>query len=232
MNGVNGTALVVFVALFALVTVVGFVASRWRRGDLDQLHEWGLGGRRFGTCHVVLARRRPLHRVRSSRPGAHVRCGALGFFAVPKHDHHLSVRLRRDAALVERITFARVSPRPISYAGGSMAHRSPSPSPSPDSRDDAVHRASARRHQVVLAAMGLEDTAGWRTCRSSSPFVISPCTYRAASGAPALASQDAIIYVTVIAAVVIIPASSAAAERSSTSPPRSSFSPPPARDQS
>ena len=32
-----------------LVTVLGFVAARWRRGDLDQLHEWGLGRRRFGT---------------------------------------------------------------------------------------------------------------------------------------------------------------------------------------
>ena len=35
--------------LFVLVTVLGFFAARWRAGDLNLLHEWGLGGRRFGT---------------------------------------------------------------------------------------------------------------------------------------------------------------------------------------
>ncbi len=42
-------AIAVFIFFFLLVTVLGFVAARWRRGDLDLLHEWGLGGRRFGT---------------------------------------------------------------------------------------------------------------------------------------------------------------------------------------
>jgi len=45
----NWPALSVFVLLFALVTVLGFVAARWRRGNLDRLNEWGLAGRRFGT---------------------------------------------------------------------------------------------------------------------------------------------------------------------------------------
>ena len=43
------TATSVFVALFLLVTWIGFVAARWRKADLNLLHEWGLGGRRFGT---------------------------------------------------------------------------------------------------------------------------------------------------------------------------------------
>jgi hypothetical protein len=46
---VDGVAIAVFCALFLLVTVLGFVAARWKRGDLAQLDEWGLGGRRFGT---------------------------------------------------------------------------------------------------------------------------------------------------------------------------------------
>src|SRR6204780_3486658 len=46
---VNWTALIVFVVLFVFITWLGFAAARWRKGDLDQLHEWGLGGRRFGT---------------------------------------------------------------------------------------------------------------------------------------------------------------------------------------
>ena len=45
----NWTALIVFTFLFGVITILGFVAGRWRRGDLDLLHEWGLGGRRFGT---------------------------------------------------------------------------------------------------------------------------------------------------------------------------------------
>src|SRR5947209_18697107 len=45
----NPTALTVFVFLFAVITILGFFAVRWRPGDLDLLHEWGLGGRRFGT---------------------------------------------------------------------------------------------------------------------------------------------------------------------------------------
>jgi solute:Na+ symporter, SSS family len=46
---VDGVAIAVFCALFLLVTVLGFVAARWKRGDLGLLDEWGLGGRRFGT---------------------------------------------------------------------------------------------------------------------------------------------------------------------------------------
>src|SRR6516164_9457920 len=49
MQGVNWVALSVFVVLFGFITWLGFAAANWRKGDLDQLHEWGLGDRRFGT---------------------------------------------------------------------------------------------------------------------------------------------------------------------------------------
>ena len=49
MQHVNWTALIIFVALFGFITWLGFAAAHWRKGDLDLLHEWGLGGRRFGT---------------------------------------------------------------------------------------------------------------------------------------------------------------------------------------
>ncbi|MDR3031847.1 MAG: sodium:solute symporter, partial [Kitasatospora sp.] len=40
----------VFLLFFAAVTVMGFMAARWRKADDAQhLHEWGLGGRSFGT---------------------------------------------------------------------------------------------------------------------------------------------------------------------------------------
>src|SRR5260364_273642 len=78
-------AIAVFIAFFALVTVLGFIASRWKAGDLLHLHEWGLGGRRFGvavswfliggdfyTAYTVLA-----------VPALVYSVGAYGFFALP-----------------------------------------------------------------------------------------------------------------------------------------------------
>ncbi len=50
MNDVDPVALSVFLFFFIVVTVMGFLASRWRKvGTLDNLDEWGLGGRSFGT---------------------------------------------------------------------------------------------------------------------------------------------------------------------------------------
>ncbi len=50
MGDIKVTELIVFSPLFAFVTVLGFVASNWRKGaTLDSLDEWGLGGRSFGA---------------------------------------------------------------------------------------------------------------------------------------------------------------------------------------
>ena len=46
---INPIAILVFCACFALVTVAGFLAARWRAADLNSLEEWGLAGRKFGT---------------------------------------------------------------------------------------------------------------------------------------------------------------------------------------
>ncbi|MGH9478908.1 MAG: monocarboxylate uptake permease MctP [Terriglobales bacterium] len=45
----NVPATVVFVGSLTLVTGLGLWASRWRRGDLSDIEEWALGGRRFGA---------------------------------------------------------------------------------------------------------------------------------------------------------------------------------------
>ena len=45
----NVAATIIFIALFMLITWLGFVAARWRKADLNMLNEWGLGGGRFGT---------------------------------------------------------------------------------------------------------------------------------------------------------------------------------------
>ena len=49
-RGVNGVALAVVLVLFVAVTVMGFLAARWRSaGPMGSLDEWGLGGRSFGS---------------------------------------------------------------------------------------------------------------------------------------------------------------------------------------
>jgi solute:Na+ symporter, SSS family len=81
----NVAAASVFLFFFALVTVLGFVAARWKAADLNHIHEWGLGGRRFGpwitwfllggdlyTAYTVIA-----------IPAVVFAIGAYGFFAVP-----------------------------------------------------------------------------------------------------------------------------------------------------
>src|SRR3954468_18155488 len=83
---IDRTALAVFLFFFALVTVMGFVAARWRRPrTLAHLDEWGLGGRQFGTwitwflvggdfytAYTVIA-----------VPALVYSVGAYGFFALP-----------------------------------------------------------------------------------------------------------------------------------------------------
>src|ERR1700760_5046664 len=82
---VHWIALVVFVGLFFFVTILGFLAARWKAADLKRLDEWALGGQRFGiiitwflvggdlyTAYTVIA-----------VPALVYAVGAYGFFAVP-----------------------------------------------------------------------------------------------------------------------------------------------------
>ncbi|MBR0642958.1 monocarboxylate uptake permease MctP [Plastoroseomonas hellenica] len=83
---IDGVALTVFAVFFAIVTVMGFVAARWRKPKtLAHIDEWGLGGRQFGTwitwflvggdfytAYTVIA-----------VPALVYAVGAYGFFALP-----------------------------------------------------------------------------------------------------------------------------------------------------
>jgi len=85
MTSINVTALVVFIVLFALITYLGFGAARWRRGDLEHLHEWGLGGRRFGTLVTWFLIGGDLYTAYTfiAVPALAFGAGAIAFFAVP-----------------------------------------------------------------------------------------------------------------------------------------------------
>src|ERR1700724_1909629 len=83
---IDWVALAIFLFFFVLVTVMGFLAARWRAGPVSaHLDEWGLGGRQFGTwitwflvggdfytAYTVIA-----------VPALVYAVGAYGFFALP-----------------------------------------------------------------------------------------------------------------------------------------------------
>src|ERR1043166_142349 len=82
---IDWMALGVFIDLFIFVTVLGFFASRWRAGDLNLLHEWGLAGRRFGTIVTWFLLGGDLYTAYTfiAVPALVFGSGAIGFYAVP-----------------------------------------------------------------------------------------------------------------------------------------------------
>ena len=86
-TGVNAVALTVLIVLFALVAVLGFWASRWRRPtSMESLDEWGLGGRSFGTWVTWFLLGGDLYTAYTfiAVPAAMFALGSVsGFFAVP-----------------------------------------------------------------------------------------------------------------------------------------------------
>jgi SSS family solute:Na+ symporter len=76
----------VFLVLFLLVTVLGFLAARWRAGDgLNHLDEWGLGGRQFGGWVTWFLVGGDLYTAYTfvAVPALVFGAGALGFYALP-----------------------------------------------------------------------------------------------------------------------------------------------------
>ena len=85
MTAASPVAVAVFIACFALVTVLGFVAARWRRADLGHINEWGLAGRRFGTVITWFLIGGDLYTAYTfiAVPALVYGSGATGFFALP-----------------------------------------------------------------------------------------------------------------------------------------------------
>ena len=211
MPNVNVTALIIFIILFAAVTVLGFVAARWRRGDLSQLHEWGLGGRRFGTVISWFLLGGDLYTAYTfiAVPAAIFATGAINFFAVPY------------TIIAYPFVFV-VMPRLWSVA---RKHGYVTPADFVRGRYDSGVLALAIALtgilatmpyialqlvgiQVVLAAMGIQGTGIYADLPLIIAFIIlAAYTYTSGLRAPAMIAlvKDALIYITVIAAVIIIP---------------------------
>jgi SSS family solute:Na+ symporter len=204
-------ALAVFAILFALVTVLGFVAARWRPADLDQLHEWGLGGRRFGTVVTWFLLGGDLYTAYTfvAVPALVFGQGALGFFAIPYTiiayplvflvmPRLWSVSHRRGYLTAADFVRGRFDSPALALAVAATGILATMPY-------IALQLVGI---QVVLGAMGVQGS-GWM---ADLPLIIAfiilaAYTYQSGLRAPALIAvvKDLIVYITVIAAVVVVP---------------------------
>ncbi|HEY5241228.1 MAG TPA: sodium:solute symporter [Polyangiaceae bacterium] len=206
MSGVDGVALAVFVALFALVTVLGFVAARWRKADLDQLSEWGLGGRRFGTMVTWFLLGGDLYTAYTfvAVPALVYGAGALGFFALPYTVityPFVFVVMPRMWSVAHKHGYITAADFVRGRFGSSTLALAV-----------AVTGILATMPYIALQLVGIQVVLGAMGIRGDLPLVIAfvilaAYTYQSGLRAPALIAvvKDAIIYVTVIAAVVVIP---------------------------
>lgn len=213
MSGVvHWTAWAVFVFFFALVTLLGFVAARWKKADLNHLHEWGLGGRRFGTIITWFLLGGDLYTAYTmvAVPALVFAVGAYGFFAVPY-------------TIIAWPIFFVVMPR---LWNACRRHHYLTAA-------DFVHGRYGNRWlalavaltgvlatmpyialqlvgmQVVFEAMGFGGVRdGAEIALAVAFIVLAVYTYTSGLRAPALIAfvKDAMVYVFVIAAVIIIPA--------------------------
>ncbi|PZM95312.1 MAG: sodium:solute symporter [Actinobacteria bacterium] len=84
--GENQVQLWIFILSFALVTIMGFAAARWRRPDnIHTLEEWGLGGRAFGNWVTFFLLSGDVYTAYTfiAVPTLVYGVGAAGFFPVP-----------------------------------------------------------------------------------------------------------------------------------------------------
>lgn len=205
-------ALWVFIGLFGLVTVVGFVAARWRAGNLEQLDEWGLGGRRFGTVVSWFLLGGDLYTAYTliAVPALVFGAGALGFFAVP---YTLIIfpfvfvvfprlwRVSKQHGFVTGSDFVRAR-----FGSATLATLV------------ALTGILATMPYIALQLVGIEVAIGALGIGGDGwlgelPLIVAfvilaAYTYHSGLRAPALIAvvKDVLIYITVIAAVVIIPA--------------------------
>jgi solute:Na+ symporter, SSS family len=209
-------ALVVFLALFAFVALLGLLGSRWRAGDLSQLHEWGLGGRSFGTLITWFLLGGDLYTAYTfiAVPALMFGAGATGFFAVPY------------AALMYPVLFIAF-PRLWSVAHahgyitaadfvcGRFGHRGLALAIAVTGLVAVMPYIALQLvgMQVVIAALGLD----WQV---TLPFlgsislpliaaftVLAGFTYTSGLRGTALIAvvKDLLVYITVLAAIIIIP---------------------------
>ncbi len=210
---VRWTELIIFAALFVLVTGLGFYAARWQRGGaLDHLDEWGLGGRRFGSWITWFLIGGDLYTAYTfvAVPALMFGAGAMGFFALPY------------TVLVYPLVFLPL----VRMWSVSRVHGYVTPADFVQGRYGsatlallvAITGIVATMPYIALQLAGLE--AVLRTMglnggglAGHAPLfiafvILALYTYQSGLRAPALIAfvKDALIYLVIITAVIILPA--------------------------
>ena len=208
--------LIVFLGLFVFVALLGLFGSRWRAGDLSQLHEWGLGGRSFGTLITWFLLGGDLYTAYTfiAVPALMFGAGASGFFAVPY------------AALMYPVLFMAF-PRLWSVANkhgyitaadfvrGRFGHRGLALAIAVTGLVAVMPYIALQLvgMQVVIAALGLDwavhlPLLGTISVPLLAAFVVlAAFTYTSGLRGTALIAvvKDILVYITVLAAIIIIP---------------------------
>jgi SSS family solute:Na+ symporter len=210
------TALILFAAVFLLITVAGFLAARWHGGirrpagaagiSLASLDEWGLGGRRFGTLVTWFLMGGDMYTAYTiiAVPALVYGVGGYGFFAIPycimAYPILLMVaprfwRVCREGGYVTLADFirGRFDSRWLAVAFALTGLLATMP----------YIALQLVGMQVALAALGLHGE--WPLIAAF--LVLAAYTYTSGLRAPALIAivKDVMLYVMVIAAVVVIP---------------------------
>jgi len=207
----NWTALIVFVFLFTFITIIGFFAGRWRRGDLDLLHEWGLGGRRFGTVVTWFLIGGDLYTAYTfiAVPALLYGAGALGFFAVPYtvmiypllyliFPQAVAVCHKHGYVTAADFVRGRYGNRWLALAVALTGIVATMP----------YIALQLVGMQVVIGAMGIETSGFFGDLPLIIAFVIlAAFTYSSGLRAPAMIAvvKDTLIYITVFAAIIAVP---------------------------
>jgi SSS family solute:Na+ symporter len=206
MAPLDWTAIIVFVVLFTFVTLLGFFAARWRQGDLTQLNEWGLGGRRFGTVVTWFLLGGDLYTAYTfvAVPALMFGAGAVGFFAVPYTIMVYPVlfavfprlwSVARKHGYVTAADFVRGR-----FGSGTLALAI------------AITGIVATMPYIALQLVGIEVVIAGLGIHGELPLIIAfvvlaAYTYTSGLRAPAMIAvvKDLLIYITVIAALIFIP---------------------------
>jgi solute:Na+ symporter, SSS family len=207
VDGINVVELVIVCALFLLVTVLGFVAARWRRAeDLMHLDEWGLGGRNFGTWVTWFLLGGDLYTAYTfvAVPALVFGAGAAGFFAVPY-----------TVVVYPLIFLVVIRLWSVSHVRGFVT-----PADFVRARFDsptmallvAITGIVATMPYIALQLVGIEAVLKAMGVEGELPLIVAFIvlalyTYNSGLRAPALIAfvKDTLIYLTIIVAVIVIP---------------------------
>jgi SSS family solute:Na+ symporter len=199
--------LVILIAIFALVSGMGFFAARWRRAKtLDDLNEWGLGGRSFGSWITWFLLGGDVYTAYTfvAVPALVFGMGAVGFFAVP-YTIIVYPMVLLAAVRLWSVAHAHGYVTPADFVG----HRFGSPTLA---LAIAITGIVATMPYIALQLVGIEAVLKTVGIEGEWPLilafaVLAAYTYQSGLRAPALIAfvKDTLIYAVVLVAVIAIP---------------------------